>query len=87
MYSADRNSITESQRRRLLRDTWHATAHSRANRKFVEVDGELAASVKVFAQAKSVHMTRERQAGCSFHYACHASLGAFQAGKIHAATC
>ena len=74
VYTADLKTITQSQQRRLDRDAWYSTAHSRANRTFVEVDRELASTVKIFAKAKATHIARERRTGQSAHFARHASL-------------
>jgi hypothetical protein len=75
-------AASSAQRRRLERDEWYRSAHSRPDRQFVEVPRRLASSIKQMAAARLLHDVRDTAAGTVSHFGRCASQAAMKAGFI-----
>ena len=81
-YSVEWDALSSVQRRRTCRDSWYRTSHSRPHKEFIEIDADVAVSVKRMAVAKSLNARREEECGHHSNQARVASLSAFKIGKI-----
>jgi len=83
-YAVPVDAASAAQRRRLARDYFYRTAHSRPGCKFVEVDAEVAGAVRAMARGKELHHLRDRSHVHAHHHARMASLRALADGHIDA---